>query len=67
MFIIEVVAAIVNLILGFLINQIEPLQLKLLSISFSGLSQLRLFNFLYPEIGIGFWFGNIGNLDSCSS
>ena len=67
MFFIEVVAAIVNLMLGFLITQIGPLQLNLWSISFSGLSQLRLFNCFYPEFGTGFWLGNGGNFDSCSS
>ena len=38
----EVVAASVNLLLGFRITQIGPLQLKLWSISFPGLPRVRL-------------------------
>ena len=67
MFFIEVVAAIVNLMIGFLITQIGPLHLKLWPISFPGLSQLRLFNCLYSEFGTSFQLGNEGNLDLCFS
>ena len=58
MFFIEVVAAIVNLMLDFLITQIGPLQLKLGSISFPKLSQLRLLNYLCLEFGTCFRLGN---------
>ena len=42
MFFMEVVSVSVKLMLGFLITQIGPLQLKLWSISFLGLPQLKL-------------------------
>ena len=60
MFFIEVVTSIIILNLGFLITQIGPLQLKLWSISFPGLPQLRLFNCLCEEFGTGFRLGNRG-------
>ena len=34
-----------------------PLKLKLWSISFPGLPQLRLFNYLCPKFGTGFFVG----------
>ena len=52
MFFIEVVFAIVNLMLGFRIIQIGPLHLKLWSISFMRLSQVRLFNCFWEIKGI---------------
>ena len=60
----EIVAAIVNLMLGFLITQIGPLYLRLWSI-FWNYHKLCFDPIHYPDFGIDFWFGKIGNLE-CS-
>ena len=55
-FFIKVVSEIMNLMLGFLITQIGPLQIKLWSISFPELSKLGLFYYFCPQFRIRDWF-----------
>ena len=63
MFSMEIIAEVVNLMLGFRITQIGPLEFKLWPISFLELSQLRLLTVCVQVLGLIFSWKKKKNLD----